>query len=525
MAKPTLIPKGKAKSTTAVASGTVSTTPTIDKALCNAMRVAYGETYWADAEKQEGSAVSSLSDEYLMKLVKDQQALQPATPITADNMASGENNPLMVAMAEAESNPQQQGEDTGGGVDISASQVRSEAAYAALALSQDDDYNALQGAMIDAERVRKQAPGRLAWRLEKLYVKRDDSGKVTCNMIEGTGPKFDGSKHYPWPEIGTKEKDEQGNTVNNPDIMSKYMEGNNRAIPVSFYSEVVQMTPRGQALKELRQEYLAATGNTPAGRFADQNSPNYLDSPTATKRAEECKNDIDTMTKSLKRAVTLLRHMWAVNEMAPVGQPPRCTASFRVERKWDVQAKAWTEDGDTLEKIDSPITVHDKVSNETAAFKIGEFLSHDPMVAAKNGGTLGDFRKAVGRAKKRAPASGTGKTEEAAKKNRVVLTTADLDKYIAAIATTAETPAAWANFQRELNKPAEESDALLTSTFRILVSIQTLLSTQPDLRARIATLEKLPRSTVDDISGSMRDEPKPSPAATKGATLTLKKTG
>jgi hypothetical protein len=471
------------------------------------MRKQYGATFFADPVAQTGDAVSTLSDEYLMRIYDDIRATNPGANDDRMWIENGDGNGiglLIAAMAQAEADPQNQETSAS---DITASNIRSSAHKAASVLSHDETYSAIQGAIVDAERTRKQAPAQLAWTLERLYVRKDETGKVLCNMIEGTGPEFDNGANYPWPVIGTKEKDSNGNVVNNPDIMMKYPNGSNKAVPVSFYGEVIRDTPAGASLVYEKEQYLLAAAKVPTGKYADQTSPDYCDAMTAEKKADECSNDIDTMVKALKRAVTLLRQIWAVNEMAPSGQPPRCVATFRTEKKWNTSTKSWDDDPTKLARMDSPIVVHDKVSNETATFRVGEFLSHDPSVAGKAGGTLADFRKAVIKIK-RAAGSGTGQTAEAQKAARVVLSNSDLERYIAAIATSVETPAAWANWQQSLNQKPEDSDAKLQSTWRIMQGILSMFATQPDLRKRVATLEKLDPMTIEDIVG-VKESDKP----------------
>lgn len=519
--KVTLVPaskknNGKAAALTSTASAPITKTPLQlfqESGIGERMRRQYGNTFYADPVAQTGDAVSTLSDEYLMKIYDETRAANPGANDERMWTENGDGNGiglLVAAMAQAEADPQQQETSA---ANITASSVRSSAHEAAIVLSSDETYNVIQGAMIDAERTKKQAPAQLAWTLERLYVRRDATGKVLCNMIEGTGPEFDSNKHYPWPVIGTEEKDKQGNVVNNPDIMKKYPSGSNKAVPVSFYAEVVRDTPRGAALVAEREQYLLAAAKVPTGKYSDQNSPEYLDQQTADKKAEECKADIDTMVKSLKRAVNLLRHMWAVNEMTGPREkdgtcpPPRCEAKFRTEKKWNVESKSWDDDPTKLARLDSPIVVHDKVSDEKATFRVGEFLSHDPVAAGNSGGTLGDFRKAVSKTK-RTGNSGTGQTTATAQTNRVVLNNSDLDKYVSAVATSFETPAALANYQRFLNSKPEESDSALQSSWHIMVTLMSVFATQADLRKRLAVLEKSTPEAIDDICGLGRETKK-----------------
>jgi hypothetical protein len=509
--KVTLVPASKKgngnKATLTASTATIKSPLDTFKAsgIGERMRKQYGATFYADPVTQTGDAVSTLSDEYLMKVYDDIRAANPGANDERMWTENGDGNGiglLVAAMAQAESDSQNQETSAS---NITASNIRSSAHKAATVLSHDETYSAIQGAIIDAERTRKQAPAQLAWTLERLYVRKDADGKVLCNMIDGTGPEFDNGTNYPWPVIGTKEKDSNGNVVNNPDIMMKYPNGSNKAVPVSFYGEVIRDTPAGRSLVAEKEQYLLAAAKVPTGKYADQSSPDYCDAMTAEKKADECSNDIDTMVKSLKRAVTLLRQIWAVNEMAPSGQPSRCVATFRTEKKWNTATKSWDDDPTKLARMDSPIVVHDKVSNETATFRVGEFLSHDPVVAGKAGGTLADFRKAVSKVK-RASGSGTGQTAEGQKAARTVLSNSDLERYIAAIATSVETPAAWANWQQSLNQKPEDSDAKLQSTWRIMQGVLSMFATQPDLRKRVATLEKLALNTVDDIVGIGRED-------------------
>ncbi len=239
------------------------------------MRKQYGATFYADPITKTGDAVTTLSDEYLMRIYDEQRATNPSANDERMWTENGEGNGvglLVAAMAQAEADPQQQ-EHEASAINIPASNVRSSAHDAASVLSLDETYGAIQGAIIDAERTRKQAPAELAWTLQRLYVRygaeqTDARGNKTrpvlCNMIEGTGPEFDDSKHYPWPVIGTEEKDKQGNTVNNPDLMKKYI--GNKLQSVSFYGEVIRDTPRGSSQAASCPYRGQRYRNFPAGR-------------------------------------------------------------------------------------------------------------------------------------------------------------------------------------------------------------------------------------------------------------------
>lgn len=514
----TITPKAKGTVKAGLLTGTakVATTPTIDTALCNHLRTAYAGTYYANEETSEGDAVSTLADEYLMKIVKDQQALQPATPITIANVTAGQDangviHPVLVAMKAAET-AGEVAEKTS--VDVAASDIRSSAAAAAMAMGASAEFTGILTDAVKAERTRKQAPGRLAWTLDALFVKRDDKGNVLCNLIDGTGPDFPDTK-YPWPQIGTKEKNADGTIVNNPDLQQKSVGGGTKLGWVSWYTEAVRMLPQGKAAWDLRQEYLAAAAKTPTGRFADQSSPDYLDSIAAEKKAGECKNDIDGMVKAIKRAVTLLRHMTAVNEMQHKDQPPRVVARFDVDKKWDTVKKDWVTDTSKLALTDNPIILKDTVSEERLPFSVGEFLSMDPVTGGAAGGTLTDLRKAVGK-KKRTPGSGTGATPNAAASTApVILNMEATANHFAALATTAETKAAWTNYQIYLSK--DDHDDALLSTYHLGLAIVHMLQTKPDFRARIARLDKTTELTIADSLGMDVDR--------QNANGTMKKTG
>lgn len=518
----TLQPKGKT-------TGTVSTTPTIDVALCNAARAAYSGAYYADAENQTGDAVSTLSNEYIMKIIKDVGSLNPTVPITTATFNYTGDRPAIVtaiveAMATAETADSGPIPAMTQSIDVAASDIRSSAAAAALVMGNDAEIERILGGVIEGERLRKQSPGKLAFQLERDFVRKAPDGSILCNMIEGTGPEFDADKYYPWPIIGTREETKEGNKVNNPDLMKKSVKGGRAGLAwVSWYVEVVRMLPKGKAIYALKQEYDAAANKTaPSGRFADQASPDYLDQSTAEKRAAECQTDIDNMMKAIKKSVQLLRQMWAVNEMAPEGQPPRCKAEFKTEHKWNPETKTWEVDADKIAGTDSPIIVTDTVSKETLPFGIGEFLGMDTFTAAKNGGTLTDLRKAVGKAKQKRPGgtgAGQGATEAAGAANaKVVLTVDGMSNHFAALATSAETPAAWANFQRQLGMT--DSDDALVSTWRVLTALEAMFATKEDFRKRVAKLEKLDLNTVDAMVGLHKDELKPSPAALNPAKRT-----
>jgi hypothetical protein len=495
----TLVPRGKsgqfAKKVALTTTAPAPTKSPLDtfkaSGIGDRMRRQYTATF-------AGDPITTLSDDYLMRIYNEVRAANPGANDVCMWEENGENNGcglLCAAMAQAEADPQEIS-----AINITASDVRSSAHDAAAVLSHDKTYAAIQGSIVEAERTRKQAPAQLAWTLERLYVRKDTTGKVLCNMIEGTGPEFDDSKRYPWPILGTKEKDSNGNTVNNPDIMMKFR--GNKQVPVSFYGEVIRDTPRGAELAAEEEQYKLATAKVPTGKYADQTSPDYCDAMTAEKKADECKSDIDTMVKSLKRAVSVLRQMWAVNEMAAPNSPPRCIASFRVEKKWNPNKISpeghkggWDDDPTKLARMDSPIVVHDKISNETATFRVGEFLSHDTVAAGKAGGTISDFRKAI--KAKRKGGSGTGKNEESKEKDKTVLVVSDLDRAIASVATSFETPAANGNYWRFLNGKPEDTDASLQSVFNIARQIMAGLAAQPDLRARLALLEHSPLADIN----------------------------
>lgn len=504
----TIVPKAKGTVKAGLLTGTakVATTPTIDTALCNHLRLAYGNTYYADETNDTGDAVSTLADEYLMKIVKDVQALQPATPITTHNVyagadANGVIHPVMVAMKAAE---------TAGKVsetaDVTVAGIRSSAAKVALVLSGDKEFDALIGCVVDAERTRKQTPGKLAFTLRRLFV------TPTCNMIQGSGPDFDNNAFWPWPEIGTKESTEPGKHVNNPELEKKEVAGGKMGL-VSWYMEVVRMLPRGKALYERKIEYRkAADGDAPSGPYSDQASALYLDPIAAQKKVEEIESDMGHMMKAIKRATEVLRQMWAVDEMSLPGQPPRCKAEFQMERKWDIATRNWVVDESALQGTDSPIIVTDTINGERAVFGIGEFMAHDADAAGKVGGTLQDFRKAVSK-KKRAPGSGTGATGAAgaAAAPVVALTMEGTANHIAALATTAESPIPWANFQRYLSTE-DHNDALL-SAYHLASSIMHMLQTKPDFRARIAKLDNTTEAAIAESVGMDREQTKPSAAA------------
>src|SRR5205814_10030228 len=163
--------------------------------------------------------------------------------------------------------------------------------------SQDALYSDIQGRIVAAERTRRQAPAELAWTLDRLYVERDATGKIVWNTID-QGTKDE--KTPPWPVIGTKEKDKNGNIINNPDIMQKYVRGNKKPTPVSFYGEMIRDTPVVRAMTEELDQYLLAAAKVPTGKYADQTSAFYCDPVVARNRASEIQDDIDTMVKSLK---------------------------------------------------------------------------------------------------------------------------------------------------------------------------------------------------------------------------------
>jgi len=91
----------------------------------------------------------------------------------------------------------------------------------------------------------------------ELYVSRAPDGTLLANMIEGSGPNFDDESTMRG-RSSDQGKDDKGNRVNNPDVVMKYIGDSNKASPVSFYGEVVRMTPRGQTVVALQQEYARA---------------------------------------------------------------------------------------------------------------------------------------------------------------------------------------------------------------------------------------------------------------------------
>jgi hypothetical protein len=277
--------------------------------------------------------------------------------------------------------------------------------------------------------------------------------------------------------------------------VKKYQKGSKKASNVSFFGEMVRDTPIVRALVEEQEQYLLATSKVPTGKYSDQNTPDYCNTTTARDKAQEIKDDIDTMVKNIKKGVNILRQMWAVNEMAAPNSPPRCVAAFRIEENWDPVEKAYVANSKKLAEMDQPIIVRDIRSNEYETFKVGEFLAHDPIEAGLKGGTLKDFRTSV--KSKRAGGSGTGKTEESKDKEKTVLVVADLDRAIASVATSFETPAANGNYWRFLNGKPEDTDASLQSVFNIARQIMAGLAAQPDLRARLALLEHSPLADIN----------------------------
>jgi hypothetical protein len=223
--------------------------------------------------------------------------------------------------------------------------------------------------IVEAARVVRSGPGVLGWKLDRMFVRRDTTGKVLCNLIDGTGPEFPENK-LPWPVIGSKEKNTEGKIVNNPDLVTRGVANSKRKVETSWYSEAVRMTPWGKAQYDLYQEYLSAAAKNPTGRFADDNHPDRITQQEAEVRAEQCRTDLNNMVKAIKKAVELLRHMTAINEMT--GPPeadgkcpaPRITASFDVVHKYSMVTKAWDEDNTQLPKTGSPIILKDSVNGE-----------------------------------------------------------------------------------------------------------------------------------------------------------------
>ncbi|HEY2810559.1 MAG TPA: hypothetical protein VGJ00_04120 [Rhabdochlamydiaceae bacterium] len=495
------------KPATAKVSNKVEQPAMIDKALENAIRAAYSQTYYADPVLQQGDAVCTLSPEYITQVVNHVRAQNANVPITAATFSIKDGaweheiaGIVLAAVSEAESNQANQ-QDTS--PDLSPTEIRSSAAAAAMVMNNDAEINDVLSRVVISEHTRRTAPALLAFRLKNDFVRFADDGTLLCNMIEGTGPEFDGNAYSPWPAIGTKETDKDGKKINNNPDISKVKSTENKSgfVEVSWYYQAICMSTEGKKFAALIKEYHAAANENPSGRFADKHSPDYLGRGAASKEAIRCKSALQDMTKALKKATMILRHMWSVDEMAPEGQPPRCTARFDVAHTWDVKEQCWNDDETKLMESAAPIIVTDNVSRETERFDVNRFLGMDTYTAGINGGSMSDLLKAVGKAKiKRTPGSGTGQTPQSPINEKATAMTMDeTSTAFARMATTVETTAAWANYERYLST-ADHDDAL-QSTWRILVAVQAMFQTKPDFRARIVKLEKMKAESVDDIAG------------------------
>lgn len=483
-----LLTTAKAPAKVSAAAITPAQQQAIDTAIGKQVRAVYAASFDIDGK----DATTTLSDEYLGKIDRE---IRKNNPTVAAGHGADFVSFLSDAIATAEtadSNAESQGKIS----DITVSGIRSSAKAVAEILGKDAAFAETGEALIAAEHVRKQGPGRIAFILDRLFITRAPDRTVLVNFIDANGTAWGQRNDAPWPKIGTKEGEVNGVRVVNPDLVKKEKGGYQ-----SWYSEVVRCLPLGKNLAEKEHACRLACANPPSGKHADQSTKDYLDPVTAERLADQYENASDNLLKYVKRSVEVIRTMLAINAMPFNGdKPPRLIAEFAYERQWDNVNKKYIV-GDDLSLVDSNIRVRDPEVNQSWEYSPNELLAIDLPLATTKGGTLNALRTSVGR-KKNATGAGQGGTPAAAATAKVILKNVDVMNYFAALATTFETSASRQLFERTiLTGKEEETNDALTSAWRLTVGLMNMFATQPQMRERIMKLEHMSKEAIDDIVG------------------------
>lgn len=452
-----------------------------------------------------GDFTTTLSNEYLCKIEDKLRADNPKMP--AGYGAVKNNTVVEGTFLSLIHDAVTEAEDADNGPvatsSISAAGIRSSAADVAAVLAADAEFNSTGDAVIDAERVRKQGPGRMAWHLDRLFIKRAPDGTVLTNAIDACGTAWQ-SNAAPWPIIGTKEGlDEKTQImVPNPDLVKKAGGGYQ-----SWYQEVLRGLPRGVALSQEKADYMLAgpKDGAPSGKYADMTSDNYVDPVTARKLAMQCEDALSDFLKLIKRGVDVLRQMEKINAMSHNGAPPRTKATFAHTKVWNKTDKKW-EEAKTLDMSDSVIQVRDD-NGDSWRYTAGELMSIDVAKAGAAGGLVHNLRTSVGKKKPGAVGAGQGQT---APQVKVVLKNHEVMTFLTSLYSTLETPTSIDLFERTLRtgKP-EETDDALSSAFRVAKILVHMFATNPELRTRVAKLENSTPESVDDFCGLGKETVKP----------------